>query len=214
MEIDFVIPGMAGVLEELNRLMFCPEKQESSGKRNTSLCWTCARCYALPDPDGCGFHRMDHRPVYDRAETRYTPFGGLMVCVTDCAQYQQTPKGQYHPEETAGRKKRDVQPREPYGKAMLDKAMQLYESGMSGEEVSKMCGISRPTIYKYWKEYQAQGYITWPRPRQLTIACDYAQIAQMRDSGMQFTEIARTLGYKPNSCQNAYKRYKKQQEAN
>ena len=32
-----------------------------------TLCWSCPRARALPDPKGCAFHRKEHLPVYDEA---------------------------------------------------------------------------------------------------------------------------------------------------
>jgi len=32
-----------------------------------SLCWSCDRAYALPDPEGCGFHRLLRKKVFDDA---------------------------------------------------------------------------------------------------------------------------------------------------
>ena len=49
-----------------------------------SICWLCSRAYALPDPEGCGFHRKEHEPIYKRAEKRLTsyPKGKNMLCIT------------------------------------------------------------------------------------------------------------------------------------
>jgi len=33
------------------------QKAHKKPNPNQSLCWTCARAYALPDPAGCAFHR-------------------------------------------------------------------------------------------------------------------------------------------------------------
>lgn len=58
-----------------------------------SKCWTCSRAYALPDPEGCGFHRQEHEPVYDDAITGLTspvgPYKYQMttIKVTKCRHY-------------------------------------------------------------------------------------------------------------------------------
>jgi len=51
-----------------------------------SLCWTCRRAYAKPDPDGCGFHR-NGEAVYTQAEVRETK-GHLRIIVRECPYYK------------------------------------------------------------------------------------------------------------------------------
>lgn len=56
-----------------------------------SLCWTCARAYARPDPEGCGFHRKEHEHVFDKAKIEgrvnaaHEPM--KVVMVTKCRYY-------------------------------------------------------------------------------------------------------------------------------
>lgn len=50
-----------------------------------SLCWTCKRAYAKPDPNGCGFHR-NGEAVYTRAEIKDTQ-EQLRIIVKECSYY-------------------------------------------------------------------------------------------------------------------------------
>lgn len=60
----------------------------------TSICWSCARAYALPDPAGCGWHRREHEQVWDEAATKYTNNGGAnpypVHSVTVCKFYERS----------------------------------------------------------------------------------------------------------------------------
>jgi len=51
-----------------------------------SLCWTCLRAYALPDPQGCAWIRKQEH-VWDRAINR----GNGFFIVTNCSQYKPSP---------------------------------------------------------------------------------------------------------------------------
>ena len=58
-----------------------------------SICWTCARAYARPDPEGCGFHRREHEHVFeavkieDRVNAAHEPMQVFLV--TKCRSYRQ-----------------------------------------------------------------------------------------------------------------------------
>ena len=58
----------------------------------SSLCWSCTRARAKPDPIGCAFHRRGHERIFDEAET-YTRSGQgngytmEVVIVTKCRFY-------------------------------------------------------------------------------------------------------------------------------
>ena len=60
----------------------------------TSICWSCARARALPDPIGCAFHRRGRERVYDAAEV-YTRTGQgngetmQVTVVTKCRYFEQ-----------------------------------------------------------------------------------------------------------------------------
>jgi hypothetical protein len=57
-----------------------------------SLCWSCTRAYAFPDPKGCAFHRKEHKEVFDEAIISlrvYHPGSHYkVVCVTRCRYYE------------------------------------------------------------------------------------------------------------------------------
>ena len=61
-------------------------------KQTSSLCWTCTRAYALPDPEGCGFHRRERRRVFEDAiiKKRADQDGCTYktFTVTKCKQYE------------------------------------------------------------------------------------------------------------------------------
>ena len=43
-----------------------------------SICWTCARAYARPDPEGCGFHRTSNH-IKDLYQNKYITEARLRV---------------------------------------------------------------------------------------------------------------------------------------
>lgn len=51
-----------------------------------SLCWSCTRARALPDPYGCAFHRKEHKPIYSAAEmvVKNSDHPMLTTTVTEC----------------------------------------------------------------------------------------------------------------------------------
>lgn len=62
--------------------------------RAETLCATCTRAYARPDPAGCAFHRRDYvtREIeghpYSRAKMVYRSQGDTPIIVLECEQYQ------------------------------------------------------------------------------------------------------------------------------
>lgn len=100
-----------------------------------TICDTCDRAYAKPDPDGCGFHRKEHERVYAEAIVKpnnyltkvETNMEGLIV-VTKCDLYvrgnirMRTPRGKY---------------------SMKDKQemYRLYQAGVNREQIAKQFGI-------------------------------------------------------------------------
>lgn len=58
-----------------------------------SLCWSCGRAYAKPDPDGCGFHRKERESVFEQSELSEKSRGlkttsYISVTVTRCSLYK------------------------------------------------------------------------------------------------------------------------------
>ena len=59
--------------------------------QQSSICWLCSRAYALPDPEGCGFHRKEHDRIYRKAEERLTssPKGNILcITVLECDHFE------------------------------------------------------------------------------------------------------------------------------
>lgn len=63
-----------------------------------SLCWSCSRAYAKPDPEDCGFHRTKNKLAYiekanfivevkieDRINAKHEPM--KVILVTRCHHY-------------------------------------------------------------------------------------------------------------------------------
>lgn len=75
------------------------KSQQKAQKRpnpKQSLCWTCARAYALPDPAGCAFHRrtasgeIEGLPYTQAKESRRSYRDGeylVVYTVQECADY-------------------------------------------------------------------------------------------------------------------------------
>lgn len=62
--------------------------QEQAG---ASICWSCARGRALPDPHGCAFHRREHKPIFASAvivERRNNGTEYKSVTVTECEYWE------------------------------------------------------------------------------------------------------------------------------
>ena len=68
-----------------------------------SICWTCSRAYAKPDPEGCGFHRQEHEHVFDaakiepRVNAAHEPM--KVVMVTECQHYDRESRQPSSPKE-------------------------------------------------------------------------------------------------------------------
>ena len=56
-----------------------------------SICWSCTRARALPDPMGCAFHRRGHIQIFDKAviaDRRNNGTEYKSITVTECQHYE------------------------------------------------------------------------------------------------------------------------------
>ncbi len=74
-------------------------KKPNGKQPRESLCWSCSRAYALPDPLGCAFHRIGHDHVFDSAEfaqrvvtTRGEKIYTKVIIVQKCQNYELSDK--------------------------------------------------------------------------------------------------------------------------
>ncbi|MCK9327741.1 MAG: helix-turn-helix domain-containing protein [Bacteroidales bacterium] len=106
-----------------------------------SLCWSCRRAYAKPDPDGCGFHRREHEQVFSERELKesmHTQKNGIYtyikIVVTKCEHYEMSENI------LASARKAYKQKVPKYPQEAVKRAAEMYKAGQSYKEISAMLG--------------------------------------------------------------------------
>jgi len=148
---ETILQNMPGNQEVLNQLYTSPK--QAPAQRNylkQSLCWTCARARALPDPEGCAFHRREHEHVYDQAEYAYNKDGDRVVSVTECQRYAMTGSGLYQKEQCETMRGRNRHNAELNRREVV----RMWQEGSAQTKIAEIVGVHVHTVSKYIQEYQ------------------------------------------------------------
>jgi CRP-like cAMP-binding protein len=131
---------------------------------NTSetLCASCARAYARPDPAGCAFHRRDYitRELeghpYSLAKTVDRGHKDAVIIVQECGPYIPSPKEADRLAALARKAERAAM-----YQAKMDKRdariFALREQGLTWPEVAKKLKTTVPTVRHAYAKYERLG---------------------------------------------------------
>jgi DNA-binding CsgD family transcriptional regulator len=175
---ETILSNVPGNQEALNQL-YTSFKQTPAPRNylKQSLCWTCARARALPDPEGCAFHRREHEHVYDQAEYAYNKDGDRVVSVTECQRYERTAPTVY---DTKATHKAKLEAAEN-----IVKAAKMRREGQAFEQIAEALGCHVKTAAKYCAMTKTVA------PTMLDI---YGPIVlELRAQGMSCRKIAKKL---------------------
>ena len=118
-----------------------------------SLCWSCRRAYAKPDPDGCGFHREGHEQVFSEGETKkysHVQKSGRVdaytrIVVTKCKHYVMSENI------LASARKAYKQKVSKYPQEAVKRAAEMYKAEQSYKEIAVMLGCHPGSVAKLLK---------------------------------------------------------------